>query len=139
MSGTNKAIGGGGFHHVAVRVGDFDAAVEFYSEALGFSEKISWGEGDGRAIMLDTGDGNYLEVFAGGSDDPEPEGAVLHFALRCGDVDAAIARVRAAGAGITVEPKDLVIPSRPEPTPVRIAFFRAPGGVIVEFFKNETT
>ena len=139
MSGTNEAIGGGGFHHVAVKVGDFDAAVEFYTGALGFAEKRSWGEGEGRAVMLDTGDGNYLEIFAGGSDDPEPEGAVLHFALRTDDTDAAVARVRAAGAEITVEPKDVEIPSRPEPTPVRLAFFRAPGGVIVEFFQNETT
>ena len=67
MTGTNSVLGGGGFHHVAVRVADFDSAVNFYSEVLGFSPKITWGEGDKRAVMLDTGNGSYLEVFAGGT------------------------------------------------------------------------
>ena len=119
MAGKNDALGGGGFHHLAIRVQDFDATVKFYTEALGFTEKVAWGEGDKRAVMLDTGDGNYLEVFAGGSDAPKPEGAILHFALRTSDTDAAIERVRAAGAEVTVEPKNVDIPSRPEPTPVR--------------------
>ncbi|HEX2037069.1 MAG TPA: VOC family protein [Chloroflexota bacterium] len=135
--GTNAAIGGGGFHHVAVRVHDFDAALRFYTEGLGFTERISWGEGDRRAAMLDVGDGNYLEVFAGGSAERKPEGALLHVALRTTDCDAAIARARAAGAEVTVEPKDMVIPSRPHETPVRIAFCRGPGGELIEFMQNE--
>ena len=139
MSGQNAAIGGGGFHHIAMRAHDFDATVKFYTEALGFKEKIAWGEGDKRAIMLDTGDGNYLEVFAGGSDEPKPEGAVVHFALRTNDCDTAIERARAAGAEVTVEPKDVEIPSRPQPLPVRIAFCKGPDGEIIEFFQNDLT
>ncbi len=34
--GTNALLGGGGFHHVAVRVHDYDAALRFYTETLGF-------------------------------------------------------------------------------------------------------
>jgi len=139
MAGQNAAIGGGGFHHLAIRCRDFDASVKFYTEGLGFTEKIAWGEGDGRAVMLDTGDGNYVEIFAGGPDAPKPEGAVLHFALRTGNCDAAIARARAAGAEVTVAPKDVTIPSRPAPTPVRIAFCKGPDGEVIEFFQNETT
>ena len=139
MSGNNEAIGGGGFHHLAMRVADFDAAVEFYTEGLGFTEKVTWGEGDGRAIMLDTGDGNYLELFAGGSSEPGPEGGVLHFALRTRDCDTAIERARAAGAEVTVEPKDVDIPTKPDPLPVRIAFCKAPDGAVIEFFQNELT
>ncbi|MXX14727.1 MAG: VOC family protein, partial [Gemmatimonadetes bacterium] len=41
----NKTIGGGGFHHVAIRAHDFEASVKFYTEAMGFQKKISWGEG----------------------------------------------------------------------------------------------
>jgi glyoxylase I family protein len=41
MTGTNSVLGGGGFHHVAVRVADFDGAVHFYSEVLGFSPKVT--------------------------------------------------------------------------------------------------
>jgi glyoxylase I family protein len=139
MAGRNKTIGGGGFHHVAIRARDFDATVRFYTEVLGFTERIRWGEGNGRAIMLDVGDGNYLEVFAGGKDQPKPEGAILHFALRTDDCDAALERARAAGAEVTMEPKEILIPSTPDPTPIRIAFCKGPDGEIIEFFQNELT
>lgn len=139
MAGKNAAIGGGGFHHIAMRVKDFDASVRFYTEGLGFRKGISWGEGAKRAIMLDTGDGNYVELFAGGTDAPKPEGAILHFALRTTDCDAATARAREAGAGVTMEPKDVDIPSAPNSTPVRIAFCKGPDGEIIEFFQNAST
>lgn len=123
-----------GFHHVAIRAKDFDATVKFYTEVLGFTEALAWGEGDGRAIMLDTGDGNCFEIFAGGTDAPKPEGALLHIALRTDHCDAAIERVKAVGMEVTMEPTDIDIPSTPH-TPVRIAFFKGPDGEIVEFFQ----
>jgi len=142
MSKTNSTLGGGGFHHVAIRARDWDASVRFYTQALGFVEKIRWGEGDQRAVMLDTGDGNYIEVFAGrkeslpaGSSEPP----ILHFAIRTTDVDSAIARARAAGAEVTIEPKDVDIPSTPGPTHVRLAFCKGPDGEVIEFFQNEAT
>lgn len=139
MAGTNTVIGGGGFHHVALRARDFEASVKFYTEGLGFKPKIAWGEGNGRAVMLDTGDGNYLEIFAGGSAEPKPEGVLLHFALRTKDCDAATKRALAAGAVPTMEPKDINIQSRPGPTPVRISFCKGPDGEVIEFFQNELT
>jgi glyoxylase I family protein len=138
MAGKNAVLGGGGFHHLAMKVKDFEGAVKFY-KALGFTEKIAWGEGPGRAVMLDTGDGNYLEIFAGGSGEPKPEGAMLHFALRTSNCDAALACARAAGAQVTMEPKSLEIPSLPARTPVRIAFCQGPAGEVIEFFQNELT
>lgn len=137
--GTNTAIGGGGFHHIAIRAHDFDASVRFYSDVLGFSEKIAWGEGDGRAIMLDTGDGNYLEIFAGGEAGEKPEGAIIHFAIRTTDCVAAFERAKAAGVKVKMDPKQLDIPSRPGPTPVHIAFFHGPDGEVIELFQNSTT
>jgi glyoxylase I family protein len=130
--GSNAKIGGGGFHHVAIRVYDFDATVRFYSEVLGFQERVRWGEGSNRAIMLDTGDGNYLEVFAGGTEGAKPEGAFLHLALRSDDVDGAVELARAAGMEVTVEPKDAVLGG----IPVRIAFFKGPDGEIIELFQS---
>jgi glyoxylase I family protein len=138
MAGHNDLIGGGGFHHIAMRVQDFDASLKFYIEGLGFAPKAAWGQGDRRAAMLDTGDGNYLELFAGGQDGPKPEGAVVHFALRTTDVDGAIERARAAGAEVTIEPKDVTIASNP-PLPARIAFCKGPDGEVIEFFQNELT
>ena len=140
MAGNNKAIGGGGFHHVAIKVANFDESVMFYTRALGFTEAVRWGKGDNRAILLDCGDGNFFELFAGGQPAPADAkaggaGPIIHVALRSDDVDGAVARARAGGAEITMEPKDVTIPSNP-PTLVRIAFCRAPGGEVIEFFKH---
>jgi glyoxylase I family protein len=138
--GRNEKIAGGGFHHVAIRVRDFDRSVAFYSDVLGFVKKIEWGQEPGRAIMLDTGDGNYLELFERPSQPrPSEEGVLLHFALRTSDCSAALERARSAGCEVTTEPKDVVIKSAPRPTPVRLAFFKGPDGEVIELFQNEMT
>ena len=139
MPEKNKVIPGCGFHHVAIRTHDFEASVKFYTEALGFTEKIAWGEGDSRAIMLDSGDGNYMEIFAGGAAAVKPEGSIIHFALRADDCDQALERARKAGAQVTMEPKSLDIQSKPHVTPVRIAFCKGPCGEVIEFFQNKLT
>ena len=142
MAKTNTTLGGGGFHHVAIRASDFDASVRFYTQALGFVEKIRWGDAEKRAIMLDVGDGNYLEIFSGRKESlsaESPEPPILHFAIRTSETDAAISRARAAGAIVTTEPKDVIIQSTPRPTPVRLAFCKGPDGEVIEFFQNETT
>lgn len=133
--GTNLKIGGGGFHHLALRAFNFEATVQFYKEGLGFTEKNYWGEGDKRVVLLDTGDGNYMEVFAGGTDEQPPVGSYFHVAFRTNDVDAAVEAAKAAGAVVTVEPKDTVLGVNP-PTPVRIAFVKGLNGEIIEFFQS---
>ena len=143
--GNNQAIHGGGFHHVAIRAYDFDQTLNFYTEGLGFRRVYGWGEDgrsnggrDSRAAMLDTGDGNYLELFAGREHTGEtiPEGAILHFAIRTTDCDAALERARAAGATVTVEPKTVPIQGD-RPLEFRIAFVRGLDGEIIEFFQND--
>jgi glyoxylase I family protein len=128
--GNNETIGGGGFHHVAIRVFDFEATIRFYTEVLGFREKTRWGEGDRRGALLDTGDGNYLEVFAGGREGPKEEGALLHVAFRCEHVDEVTERVRAAGCEVTVEPKTAQLGDYA----VRLSFFKGPDGELIELF-----
>ncbi len=139
--GSNRKIGGGGYHHVALRVSDFDASLRFYVDGLGFRKAHAWGSGDGRAAMLDTGDGACLEIFSGGkrrtAPAPQNETAVLHVALRTSDCDGATAAARAAGARITAEPKNVDIPSSP-PYAVRIAFCEGPDGEIIEFFQERS-
>lgn len=139
MTGTNAVLGGGGFHHVAVRVADFDAAVKFYGDVLGFQPKVAWGDAGKRAVMLDTGKGDYLEVFEGGATPPPSGGPILHYAVRCDDVDGVIAQARALGCAVTVEPKDVAIPNYAYPLPVRIAFFTGPAGEQIELFRNDLT
>ncbi len=132
--GNNKIVGGG-FHHVAIRVHDFDKSVAFYTEGLGFTERLRWGEGNSRAILLDTGDGNYVEIFAGGVKLRKPDESIIHMAFRTTDVTIAIEAARAAGAEITLETKDIVVSNHP-PTPIRIAFCKGPDGEIIEFFQS---
>ncbi len=137
MNGTNTLLGGGGFHHVAIRVVDFEASEAFY-RALGFEPVREWGESPKRAAMLDGGDSTVIEIFEGGSPDTPSEGRIIHFALRAADCDAAHALALKAGATERMAPKDVEIPSRPAPLSVRISFVVAPGGEVLEFFTEKS-
>jgi glyoxylase I family protein len=116
-------------------VQDFDKSFSFYTEGLGLDPVHRWGEPGNRAVMLDTGDGSMIEIFEGRPAPVEPEGWYLHIALRTDNCDKAIEAARAAGGTVTVEPKDVDIPSEP-PYKVRIAFFKGPDGEILELFQE---
>lgn len=142
----NPILGSGGFHHVCIKTRDWDRTLAFYCTTLGFTEKIAWRAAPQRAIMLDAGDGNYLEVFEDLAYTPAPNGAVIHFALRTTRLDEVAARVRATGAKITMEPKDVTIANTAAsphavtgPVPIRIFFCEGPSGEIIEFFQNALT
>jgi glyoxylase I family protein len=125
-----------GFHHVALRARDFEKSLRFYTQGLRMKERLRWGEGDSRAVMLDAGNGNFLEIFAGGRAGMEGrEGTLLHFALRTTDCEGLLGRAREAGAEVTMEPTDVDIPSVPV-TSVRIAFCKGPDGEVIELFQS---
>ena len=137
-----------GIHHAAIRVADFDRSFRFYTEVLGMTPKVQWtfGDQDRRATMLDTGDGNYIELFErpgenAPADSPEP--VLLHVALRTDALDADLEAVRAEGLTVTMEPTDIDIANtaagQPTPVPIRIAFFKGPDGEVIELFQNELT
>jgi len=131
-----RPVNGPGFHHVAFRCVDFDKSLAFYETAFGFRRAYGWGEGDSRAAKLDIGDGNYLEIFAGGKPQTGDAGPIIHFALRVPDCDAAFARAVKAGATVNMEPKDVDLPGDTV-VRVRIAFVKGPDGEEIEFFQNE--
>ena len=121
---------------------NWPAVCRFYTEVLGFREKLAWTIGEGRrAAMLDLGDGTYLEIFEDPGDPPAANGAIPHFALRTADLTAALARVRAAGMKVTLEPRDATIQATNGfgPVPIRFAFFEGPAGELVELFQNDRT
>jgi glyoxylase I family protein len=125
-----------GFHHTAIRSTRFDDVVAFYTAALGLRIKITWGEAPRRAAMIDAGDGNYVEVFERSEPASEAESALMHFALRTDDCAAMTEKARAAGAEITMEPKEVNIESSAGQIPVKISFFKGPAGEVVELFEN---
>lgn len=125
-----------GFHHTAIRSTDFDASVRFYEDVLGLKRRISWGEPGKRAIMIDAGDGNYVEIFESSEPLRDKEATILHFAFRTDDCSAMLEVVRRSGAEVTMEPKEVTIDSSAGPVLVKIAFFKGPDGEIIELFEN---
>lgn len=133
MANTNKVISGLGFHHIALKVKDFEKSYKFYTD-LGLTPYASWGEGSGRVQMFDLGDGGILEMFAGATDELAPVGNWQHFAMKCDDVDAAYEKALSVGARPHIPPKDAALDSKPEKMLLHIAFVLGPDDEQLEFF-----
>jgi glyoxylase I family protein len=131
----NKVIKGMGFHHIALKVKDFEKSYDFYTKGLGLAPHVAWGEGDGRIQMLDLGDGGILELFAGGGDHLAENGKWLHFAMCVDDVEAAYETALAAGAKSLTPPKDVALDSSPYKMTIRVAFVTGFDNEQLEFFK----
>lgn len=127
---------GPGFHHIAIRTNDFEGTVRFYEDGIGCVRRFGWGEGNSRAALMDVGDGNYVEIFAGRAEGEIPEGGILHYALRVEDADAAYAKALAAGATTVMEPKDASPANADHPITFRVAFVRGLAGETIEFFQS---
>lgn len=131
--GNNLKLRGIGIHHIAIEASDFDRSLRFYTEGLGFRNVLTFPEESQTVAMLDTGDGTYVELFSGGTDE-KPSGSLLHFAVRTDDCEAATEQARAAGGTITQEPTDMVLEGVP-PVPVRYAFCQGPDGERIELLQ----
>ncbi len=122
-----------GIHHISLKCGtreDFEQAKDFYLNLLGFSAVREWPEG----IMIDSGSG-LIEIFSNGAG-IRAKGAIRHMAFSTDDVDSIIAKVRAAGYEVFIEPNDIVIPSDPA-LHARMAFCHGPLGEEIEFFQEQ--
>ena len=133
----NSKIENIGLHHIALATADFDRTLEFYTDGLGCQLARIWGEGSGRAAMLDIGNGVLIEVFANGTPDPAQNEKWVHIAFKTSNPDQAYANAIKAGAASHMEPKDMTIQSDP-PMDVRIAFVKGPSGEIIEFFQEKS-
>ena len=132
-----QSIKGAGFHHVSLGVADFDQAVAFYKEGLGFQEKLSCTLEGRRMLMLDLGDGSILEIFSEGKKEAPTEGRITHFCIRTADCDAAHALALAAGAVETLSPRNVTLPDPARAFDVRISFVLTPSGESLEFLQRE--
>jgi glyoxylase I family protein len=124
-----------GFHHISITVRDFDATINLYIKGFGFKKEIAWTmKNSERAIMLDMGNGAFLEVFSGAPTESQPEGIFAHIALASENCDLDFQQAIAAGAEVEMEPKNVTLPSEP-PTSIRIAFCKGFDGELIEFFQ----
>ena len=124
-----------GFHHIGLKCADIEKSIAMY-EALGMKEFMRWGEGEKLVVMLDIGDGGRIEMFANGSEDFSPNGKWIHFAVKVTDTVAAYEKALAVGFTSQMEPTLVSLATKPEPTPIHIAFVCGPDGEQVEFFRE---
>ncbi len=121
-----------GIHHISMKCEtkeEFEKARDFYLDVLGFSVVRSWPEG----VMIDSGSG-MIEIFCNGAG-IRGKGAIRHVAFASDDVDGIVARVKAAGYSVFIEPNDIVIRSEPA-FHARMAFCCGPLGEEIEFFQE---
>ena len=126
-----------GIHHIAIKangVEQFEKTISFYRDILGLPLIRKWEKDGALCAMLDTGAG-ILELFSNADSEPKL-GAIRHIAFNVESVDDCIEAVRAAGYEITVEPKNVDIPSAPV-YPVRVGFCIGAAGEEVEFFSEK--
>ena len=119
-----------GIHHISMKCGHEDGmqrVKEFYISLLGLRIIREWPDG----IMIDIGNG-FIEIFTNAEGECRL-GAIRHFALLADDIDEIVAKVKAAGYEIIVEPNDKIIESDP-PYNIRMAFCIGPLGEQIEFF-----
>lgn len=123
-----------GIHHVCIKCvskEEYDKAMKFYHETLEMEIIREWAMG----AHLDTGNG-IMEVFIDESLTKLEQGTIRHFSLATNDTDAVVEKVRNAGYPITVEPKDIHIPTE-RPCIARIAFCIGPVGEEIEIFDEK--
>jgi glyoxylase I family protein len=138
MKETNPVLGRGGLHHAAIKTNDWSRTMRFYQEVLGFTVKIAWGAAPARAVILDAGDGSYIEVFEDLSFSPQPNGSIIHFCLRTSRIDSACEGARAFGARISMEPRDATLDSTNGAgmISIRLCFFEGPSGEVIELLQG---
>lgn len=126
-----------GFHHVALDTDKYDLSYKFYTEVLGFKEKISWHmDEDHRAVMLDAGNDNILELFEKDSVKERNQGYFVHIALNVDSTDEVFKKVKEYGAEITMEPEEVKIEGSSSMS-LRIAFFKGPNGELFELVEKK--
>jgi lactoylglutathione lyase len=120
---------------VVLTVPDFDEAVAFYRDALGFEQVADWSGEDGRVILLEAGRAT-IELF----DERQAESVdrieagrrasgPVRLAVEVADLDATAERLVAAGAEAEAQP---VVP----PWGGRNARLRSPDGLQLTLFSE---
>jgi lactoylglutathione lyase len=86
-------------HHVAVRVGDLERSIDFYTRLLGLqvNSRMQLPSGADIAFLAHPSGGCQLELIAGLDNHHRGDGVVHHLAFQADDVPNAYARLQSAG------------------------------------------
>jgi catechol 2,3-dioxygenase-like lactoylglutathione lyase family enzyme len=111
-----------GIHHVSINVTDVDAALAFYTGALGLTVREDRPDFGFGGAWLDAG-GQQIHLIGA----PTPDNLGQHLALQVADLDTTVAELRAQGIDVT------------DPSPVgpgRQSFLVDPSGNAVELYQR---
>jgi catechol 2,3-dioxygenase-like lactoylglutathione lyase family enzyme len=139
-----------GIHHTAISTGDFERALAFYRDLLGFEtvSELNWPAGveladtitglegsAARSVMLRTSNSS-IELFEFSSPAPKPgdpkrpvcDHGITHIALEVDDIDAEYERLKASGMSFHCPPQDLGVS--------RVTYGRDPDGNVLELWQS---
>lgn len=122
-------------HHIAVEVSEAERSAAFYCDLLGFTrgDKFVFADRGRTIIFVQLGD-TCLELLQDAEYDAHVAQPKMlgfkHVCLQTDDVDADVARLKAAGVTITAEPFDTQLNSR-------ISFLEDPDGLMLELWQSK--
>jgi lactoylglutathione lyase len=107
---SEKPISGLRFNHVAFRVRDFEASIQWYAKAFGATEAFRATKDDGspQLVYLELAAGQFVELFPDGKiqiEQPKDPIGYGHFCLTVADLEAALAHLRTLGVDPTMTPR----------------------------------
>lgn len=99
QSGIAQNGGAQTLNHVGMVVENYDEAMAFYTETLGFSEAYTIKRPDGSPLLtyLQLNRETFVELIPAG---PNQEPGITHFGIEVADIDATVARLRARGFAV---------------------------------------
>lgn len=131
MASKNRVIPGLGIHHPALMVSDLERSKAFYTDGLGFTLYVEFGEAPHKTAILNAGDDTYIEMMH--SDQSlAAVGRWGHLALRVDDCEQAYQRALSVGAKPMYTPRIDVMGSEPG-IPVKWAYVIGPDEELIEF------
>ena len=121
-----------GFHHIGLKVRNFDASLKFYLD-LGGKEVFRFPMGDSGLFiaLVEMAPGAVVEIIPSGFEEAEACARWAHIALATPDCRKAYELALKAGAVCSIEPRDCMLGSMS----VCNAFVLGPDGESIEFFQ----
>jgi catechol 2,3-dioxygenase-like lactoylglutathione lyase family enzyme len=112
-------------NHVAIAVTDFDAALTFYTQKMGFREAFTVRDAQGQPTLayVQVNRNTFVELQRANATRPA---GLNHFGLHVADVKATVALLKQRGVTVEeprVRPDDSSVASATDPNGIRIEMF----------------